>query len=82
MAANKGWSGRFDELIELPGGRKLVTLKDAIAWLAKEIPPAEHITKQVHAAAHCVTQAAENDGPMIFAQGARCRRSIGIACDR
>jgi hypothetical protein len=44
----------------------LLTLKDAIAWLAKEIPKAEHGMKQVQAAAHCVTEAAENDGPMMF----------------
>jgi len=36
------WSRRFDELIELPDGRKLRTLKEAIAWLAKEIPKSEH----------------------------------------
>jgi hypothetical protein len=46
----------------------VLTLKEAIAWLAKEVPLAEHGMKQVQAAAHCVTQAAENDGPMIFAQ--------------
>jgi hypothetical protein len=34
----KGWKRRFDEPIKLPGGGKLFTLKDAIAWLAKEIP--------------------------------------------
>jgi hypothetical protein len=44
------------------------TLKEAIAWLAKEIPLAEHTMKQVQAAAHCVTQAAEKNGPMIFAR--------------
>jgi hypothetical protein len=48
--------------------RTLRTLKDAIAWLAKEVPPTEHGMKQVQAPAHCVTQAAENNGPMIFAQ--------------
>jgi hypothetical protein len=50
MAAN-GWRRRFDEPIPLPGGRKLVTLKDAIAWLAKEVPKSEHGMKQVQAAA-------------------------------
>jgi hypothetical protein len=44
------------------------SLKDAIAWLAKEIPKSEHGMKQVQAAAYCVTQAAENGGPMIFAE--------------
>ena len=63
MPAEEGWSRRFDEPIILPNGKKLSTLKDAIAWLAKEIPPAEHGMKQVQAAAHCVTQAAENNGP-------------------
>jgi hypothetical protein len=50
------WSRRFDELIKLPGG------------VAKEVPPAEHEMKQVQAAARCVTEAAENNGPMIFAR--------------
>lgn len=66
MAAN--WKRRFDEPIPLPGGGKLVMLKDAIAWLAKEVPKSEHSMKQVQAAAHCVTEAAENGGPMMFAR--------------
>jgi hypothetical protein len=61
------WSIRFAPPITLPNGRKLVTLKDAIAWLAKEIPQSERLMKKVQAAAHCVTEAAENNGPMIFA---------------
>ena len=64
----KGWKRRFDEPIKLPGGGNLFTLKDAIAWLAKEIPQSEHGTKEVQTAARCVTEAAENDGPMIFAR--------------
>jgi hypothetical protein len=52
----------------LPGGGKLVTLRDAIAWLATEIPQSEHLMKEVQAAAHCVTEAAENGGPMMFAR--------------
>jgi hypothetical protein len=43
-------SRRFDEPIILPNGKKLMTLKDAIAWLAKEIPKSEHGMKQVQAA--------------------------------
>jgi hypothetical protein len=66
MAAN--WNRRFDEPIKLPGGGKLFTLKDAIAWLAKEIPQSEHGMKQVQAAEHCVTEAAENGGRMKFAR--------------
>jgi hypothetical protein len=64
----KGWKRRFDEPIKLPGGGKLFTLRHAIAWLAKEIPQSEHGMKEVQTAARCVTEAAENDGPMIFAR--------------
>jgi hypothetical protein len=39
--------------------RKLGTLADATAWLAKEVPKSEHGMKQVQAVAHCVTEAAE-----------------------
>jgi hypothetical protein len=67
MAA-KGWKRRFDKPVKLPGGGKLFTLKDAIAWLAKEIPQSEHGMKEVQTAARCVTEAAENDGPMILAR--------------
>jgi hypothetical protein len=49
-------------------GRKLVTLEDAIAWLAKEVPKSEHGMNQVQAAAHCVTEAAEYGGPMMLAR--------------
>jgi hypothetical protein len=45
------WSNRFDEPIELPDGRKLRTLKEAIAWLAKEIPTSEHAAPRVQTAA-------------------------------
>jgi hypothetical protein len=62
------WSRRFDEPIELPDGKKLRTLKEAIAWLAKEIPKSEHALPKVQTAARMATEAAENNGPMIFAQ--------------
>jgi hypothetical protein len=41
-----GWKQRFNEPIKLPDGRKLVTLRDAIAWFAKEVPKSEHKMKQ------------------------------------
>jgi hypothetical protein len=44
-------------------GRKLRTLKAAIAYLAKEIPKSEHTMPKVQAAARMVTEAAENGGP-------------------
>jgi hypothetical protein len=62
------WSRKFSEPIELPNGESLVTLQDAIAWLARSVPPSEHDTHEVQIAAHCLTDAAENDGPMVFAR--------------
>jgi hypothetical protein len=35
------WSRRFEDPIELPDGRKLKTLAEAMAWLAKEVPKSE-----------------------------------------
>ena len=40
-------SRRFEELIELPDGRKLKTLAEAMAWLAKEVPKSEHKMEKV-----------------------------------
>jgi hypothetical protein len=62
------WSRRFEEPILLPDGRKLRTLREAINWLAKEVPKSEHKIDKVQAAAHLVMRAAEHGGPMIFAQ--------------
>jgi hypothetical protein len=59
---------KVDQVVELPDGRTLRTLADAIAWLAMETPKSEHGMKPVQAAAHCITEAAENNGPMIFAR--------------
>jgi len=59
---------RFEEPIELPDGRKLKTLAEAMAWLAKEVPKSEHKMQKVQTAALCVTRAAEHGRPMIFAQ--------------
>ena len=68
MASKGGWSRRFDEPIQLPDGRKLQTLAEAIAWLAKEVPKSEHKMEKVQTAATCVARAAEHGGPMICDQ--------------
>jgi hypothetical protein len=47
----RGWQRSFDEPVELPDGRKLQTLKEAIAWLAQEIPKSEHTMPKVQTAA-------------------------------
>jgi hypothetical protein len=62
------WTCLFDEPILLEDGTALASLRDAIAYLARSIPEAEHLTKEVQAAAHCIAQAAENGGPILFAR--------------
>ena len=62
-----GWSRRFDEPIELPGGHKIETLRDSILWLARTVPKAEHGAKDVQTAACCVSEAAETNGSMLLA---------------
>lgn len=64
----RGWSRPFDEPIKLPDGGKISTLQQAVAYLANESPTAEHEMREVQAAAHCVTEAAENNGRMEFAR--------------
>ena len=68
MTLADGWSRKFSEPIELPNGRRLVTLRDAIAWLAKSVPASEHSAHEVHLSAYCVTEAAASNGPMVFAR--------------
>jgi hypothetical protein len=62
------WSRKFSEPVELPDGKRLITLRDAIAWLAKSVPASEHDVPEVQTAAQCVTEAAESNGPMVFAR--------------
>jgi hypothetical protein len=40
MAAN-GWQPAFDDLIPLPRGRQIVTLRDAAEYITR-LPKAEH----------------------------------------
>ncbi len=43
MSKRTGWGCEFDDPIELPGGRKLITLEDAGNYITK-LPKAEHAT--------------------------------------
>ena len=45
-----GWSHKFSEPIELPDGKKLITLQDVITWLAKSVPASEHNDHEVQVA--------------------------------
>jgi hypothetical protein len=55
------WSREFDDPISAPGGKGLVTLRDAIAHLAKTVPKLERNMQAVTAAAEMLTYAAERE---------------------
>ena len=62
------WDFRFSEPIVLADGVKLETLGEAVAYLAEAVPESEHGMKEAQAAAHCLMQAAEHGGPVLFAR--------------
>jgi len=62
----KGWKRPFDEPIELPGGRKLVTLEDAGNYITK-LPKAEHSAPEWQAAMQALMLVARG-GPTMFAR--------------
>jgi hypothetical protein len=61
------WDQRFFDPIELPSGRKLVTLRDAALYISK-LPKAEHDAEQWLAAMEALLLVAEHDGPTMFAR--------------
>jgi hypothetical protein len=68
MAKADGWCRRFDDPIVLPDGKKLVTLRDAVQYLAKTVPKAEQSHEAVLVAADHLTRSAEQGYPMVFAR--------------
>jgi hypothetical protein len=71
-----GWSKRFDEPIVLDDG---TTLGEAVEYLAKTVPKAEHHHPSVLTASDHLTRSAEQNYPMFFAKAATLRPSTGIA---
>jgi hypothetical protein len=67
------WSARFDEPIQLPKGKPLVTLRDAALYITK-IPKAEHDAAEWQAAMEALLLVAEHDGPTMF-YADRCHAS-------
>ena len=61
------WDQRFFDLITLPGGRKLVTLRDAALFITK-LPKAEYDAEEWQAAMQALLLVAEHDGPTMFAR--------------
>jgi hypothetical protein len=58
------WSNPFEDPIDLPRGRQLVTLQDAADYILK-LPKAEQDLKKWHLATSCLIQAAEGRGPLM-----------------
>jgi hypothetical protein len=61
------WDQKFFDPIELPSGRKLVTLRDAALYITK-LPRAEHDAEEWQAAMQALMLVAEHDGPTMFAR--------------
>lgn len=61
------WNERFDEPIEVPKGRALITLRDAGNYIAR-LPKTEHQATEWQTAAQCLMQAANKSGPIEFAR--------------
>ena len=66
--APQGWSKRFDEPIVLDHRTKLTTLGEAVEYLAKTVPKAEHNHPSVLTASDHLTRSAEQNYPMFFAR--------------
>jgi hypothetical protein len=62
----KGWKRPFDDPIDLPDGRRLVTLEDAGKYIT-ELPKAEHSALEWQAAMRALMRVARG-GPTMFAR--------------
>jgi hypothetical protein len=58
---------RFFDPIILPGGKPLITLRDAALYNTK-LPKAEHFAEEWQAAMQALLLVAEHDGPTMFAR--------------
>jgi hypothetical protein len=61
------WDQTFFDPIELPKGKKLVTLRDAATYITK-LPKAEHDAAEWQAAMEALLLVAESGGPTMFAR--------------
>jgi hypothetical protein len=61
------WNQQFFDPIELPKGKKLVTLRDAALYITK-LPKAEHDAEEWQAAIEALLLVAECGGPTMFAR--------------
>jgi hypothetical protein len=61
------WDQQFYDPIELPKGKKLVTLRDAAQYIIK-LPKAERDADEWQAAMEALILVAEHNGPTMFAR--------------
>jgi hypothetical protein len=61
------WDQRFSDPIELPSGRKLITLRNAAHYITK-LPKAEHDAEEWQAAMEALILVATQGGPTMFAR--------------
>jgi hypothetical protein len=67
------WDSRFARPIDLPGGVKLATLREAVVHLVNTVPSSERGMPVVLTAAELITTAAEHGSPIEFARIATLR---------
>jgi hypothetical protein len=65
--AKKNWSRPFEDPIELPEGRKLLTLKNAADYIMK-LSKAEQKHEKWQTAVEVLIMAAEGRGPLMHAR--------------
>jgi hypothetical protein len=61
------WDKQFREPIDLPDGNSLVSLRDAGTYIT-QLPPGEHDAREWQTAMHCLIEAADHGGPVMFAR--------------
>lgn len=61
------WGQQFFDPIELPKGKRLVTLRDAALYITKLLK-AEHDAEEWQAAMEAILLVAESGGPTMFAR--------------
>jgi hypothetical protein len=61
------WDQEFPQPVPLPKGQKLRTLRDAATHIFR-LPKSEYHSKEWQIAMHCLIEAADNNGPLLFAR--------------
>ena len=67
MKSAVGWARPFDDPILLPGGRELLTLRDAAAYIMK-LPRGEQHLEEWQTATEALMTAAEDHGQLMHAR--------------